>query len=67
MMIQIEKLFSYLLLFIPFFLITGPAIPDIIITFGSIITSGPITVSFCKKIVSGAIIVTPENIADFRR
>ncbi len=36
MMIQIEKLFSYLLLFIPFFLITGPAIPDIIITFGSI-------------------------------
>ncbi len=33
---QSEKLFTYLYLLVPFFLITGPAIPDIIITFGLI-------------------------------
>ena len=33
---QSEKLFSYLYLLIPFFLITGPAIPDITITLGLI-------------------------------
>ena len=33
---QFRNLFSYLFLLIPLFLITGPAIPDIIITFGSI-------------------------------
>ena len=33
---QSEKFFSYLYLLIPFFLITGPAIPDITITFGLI-------------------------------
>ena len=33
---QSKKLFSYLYLLIPFFLITGPAVPDIIITFGLI-------------------------------
>ena len=27
-----EKIFTYLILFIPLFLITGPAIPDIVIT-----------------------------------
>ena len=31
-----EKLFTYLFLFIPLFLITGPAVPDIIITLGLI-------------------------------
>ncbi len=34
MITQSEKLFRYLYLLIPFFLITGPAIPDIIITIG---------------------------------
>ena len=33
---QFRILFSYLFLLIPLFLITGPAIPDITITFGSI-------------------------------
>ncbi len=33
---QSKKLFSYLYLLIPFFLITGPAVPDIIITCGLI-------------------------------
>ena len=33
---KINKLFIYLFLSIPLFLITGPAIPDIIITFTSI-------------------------------
>ncbi len=32
MIFQIEKFFKYLFLFIPLFLITGPAVPDIIIT-----------------------------------
>ena len=36
MIVQSEKLFSYLFLLIPLFLITGPAIPDIVITVGSI-------------------------------
>ena len=36
MMLQFEKLFSYLFLLIPLFLITGPAIPDIVITTGSL-------------------------------
>ncbi len=36
MILLIEKLFSNLFLLIPLFLITGPAIPDIIITVGSI-------------------------------
>ncbi len=33
---QTEKIYSYLFLLIPFFLITGPAIPDIIISTGGI-------------------------------
>ena len=36
MILKYKKLFSYLYLSIPFFLITGPAIPDIIITLGLI-------------------------------
>ncbi len=36
MMIQSQKIFSYLFLLIPFFLITGPAIPDIIVTISMI-------------------------------
>ena len=32
MIFQIEKFFKYLFLFVPLFLITGPAVPDIIIT-----------------------------------
>ena len=36
MMQKSEKLFTYLFLFIPLFLITGPAVPDIIITLGLI-------------------------------
>ncbi len=35
-MLQTEKLISYLFLLVPLFLITGPAIPDIIITIGAI-------------------------------
>ncbi len=35
-MLKIEKIFSYLILLVPLFLITGPAIPDIVITFGVI-------------------------------
>tara|TARA_B100001057_G_scaffold496604_1_gene598506 strand:+ start:89 stop:1414 length:1326 start_codon:yes stop_codon:yes gene_type:complete len=35
-MLQSKKLFSYLFILIPFFLITGPAMPDIVITIGSI-------------------------------
>ena len=35
-MIQSKNLFSYLFLLIPLFLITGPAIPDVVITFGVI-------------------------------
>ena len=31
-----EKFFSFLFLLIPLFLITGPAIPDVIITMGSL-------------------------------
>ena len=34
MITQSEKIFRYLYLLIPFFLITGPAVPDIIITIG---------------------------------
>ena len=33
---QTEKIFSYLFLLVPLFLITGPAIPDIVITLGVI-------------------------------
>ncbi len=47
MMFQIEKLFSYLYLLIPLFLITGPAIPDIIITTGLIF--GIIYIIYLKK------------------
>ena len=36
MMIISEKLFSYLLVLIPLFLITGPAVPDIIVTISSV-------------------------------
>ncbi len=36
MILKFEKLFTYLFLLIPLFLVTGPAVPDIIITFGSI-------------------------------
>ena len=36
MILNVEKLFTYLFLSIPLFLITGPAIPDIIITIGII-------------------------------
>ena len=36
MIYQTEKIYNYLFLLIPFFLITGPAIPDIIITTGAI-------------------------------
>ena len=36
MIYQIEKIYSYLFLLIPFFLITGPAIPDVIISTGAI-------------------------------
>ncbi len=36
MILQIEKIFFYLFLLIPLFLITGPAIPDVIITLGII-------------------------------
>ena len=36
MTLQSKNLFSYLFLLIPFFLITGPAIPDIVITLGVI-------------------------------
>ena len=36
MMLITEKLFTYLFLLIPLFLITGPALPDMVITFGSI-------------------------------
>ena len=34
MILQSKNLFSYLYLLIPFFLITGPAIPDIVVTLG---------------------------------
>ncbi len=34
MILQSEKLFSYLFLLLPLFLITGPALPDIVITTG---------------------------------
>ncbi len=34
MILKIEKIFSYLFVLIPLFLITGPAIPDIVITMG---------------------------------
>ena len=34
MILQSEKIFSYLFLLIPLFLITGPALPDIVITSG---------------------------------
>ena len=34
MILQFKNLFIYLFLFIPLFLITGPAIPDIVITLG---------------------------------
>jgi len=33
---KINKFFIYLFLSVPLFLITGPAIPDLIITFSSI-------------------------------
>ena len=33
---QTEKIYSYLFLLLPFFLITGPAIPDVIISTGAI-------------------------------
>ena len=36
MILQFERLFSYLFLFVPLFLITGPAIPDIIISIGAL-------------------------------
>ena len=36
MMLKTETIFSYLFLLIPLFLITGPAIPDIVITLGII-------------------------------
>ena len=36
MILQSKNLFSYLFLLIPLFLITGPAIPDIVITFGGL-------------------------------
>ena len=36
MILQLKNLFSYLFLLIPLFLITGPAIPDIVITLGVI-------------------------------
>ena len=36
MILKFKKLFSYLFLLIPLFLITGPAVPDIVITFGSL-------------------------------
>ena len=36
MLIKIKNYFAYLYLLIPLFLITGPAIPDITITFGGI-------------------------------
>ena len=36
MLIKIKSYFAYLYLLIPLFLITGPAIPDITITFGGI-------------------------------
>ena len=32
MLFQVEKFFSYIFLLVPLFLITGPAIPDIVIT-----------------------------------
>ncbi len=44
---QFEKLFSYLFLLIPLFLITGPAIPDIIITIGSLL--GVFSFLYLKK------------------
>ncbi len=47
MMFQIEKLFNYLYLLIPLFLITGPAIPDIIITTGLIF--GVFYIIYLKK------------------
>ena len=34
MILRSKNLFSYLFLLIPLFLITGPAIPDIVITLG---------------------------------
>ena len=36
MILQFERLFSYLFLLVPLFLITGPAIPDIIISIGAL-------------------------------
>ena len=36
MILQSKSLFSYIFLLIPLFLITGPAIPDIVITFGGL-------------------------------
>ncbi len=36
MKINIKQIFTYLFILIPIFLITGPAIPDLIITFGTI-------------------------------
>ncbi len=47
MLLQTEKLFSYLFLLIPLFLITGPAIPDIVITTGVIF--GIFYLIFLKK------------------
>ena len=36
MIYQVRNLFAYLFFLIPIFLITGPAVPDITITFGCI-------------------------------
>ena len=36
MILQPDKIFSYIFLLIPLFLITGPAVPDIVITFGAL-------------------------------
>ena len=38
MIFKVEKFFSYLFILIPIFLITGPAIPDIVITSGVILS-----------------------------
>ena len=36
MIYNFKNIFSILFLLIPFFLITGPAIPDLVITFGTV-------------------------------
>ena len=36
MIYQVKELFTFLFILIPFFLITGPAVPDLTITFGVI-------------------------------